>query len=148
MNTNRRKFFGLLGGAAVAGPAVAKEAIEKLPTGMGDFNLNPSFGDASYALIKGEGTVVGDGVDLRLREIADLKRLIAGDLSESEKEDRRRRRMERRQVLVSQHVAGLVSVSSVRKLDIYNRRIEALSLDIERSSMNSYLARLLKEVTR
>lgn len=34
MKTSRRKFFGLMGGAAVAWPTAAKNAVAKLPTGL------------------------------------------------------------------------------------------------------------------
>lgn len=144
MNTNRRKFFGLMGGAAVAGPAVAKEVVSKLPSGMGDLSMGRPLRGLHEVMSAKTAQGIGDG-DWRLRQIADLKRLIAGDLTEEEKEDQRRARIEARQALVSQHVACLGSVSSVRKLDIYNDRLAALNDEINQARRQGYLSRLLRE---
>lgn len=143
MKLNRRKLFGLVGGAAVAGPSIAREAVIKLPAGMGDlYNAVAPTADLAQSACN---ATFSDNGDWRLKPIADVRRLIAGDLTEDEKEDRRRRRLEDRRSLLSQHVAGLQSVSSVRKLDIYARRLGELNDEIQRSHHRGYLARLLRE---
>lgn len=144
MNLNRRKLFGLMGGAAVAGPGIAKQAVAQLPQGLGmAMGPSPPWGSPSKGI---ECATLASNSDWRLDHIANLKRMISGDLTDEEKEDRRRQKMHARQSLISQEVAGLVSVSGVRKLDIYNERVHRLQEDIERSQHQSQLWRYLKEI--
>lgn len=143
MNLNRRKLFGLVGGAAVAGPGIAKQMVAQLPQGIGAVTAPTT----SWPSPVSDGCAkLASNVDWRLDHIANLKRMISGDLTEEEKEDRRRRKMHARQSLISQEVASLVSVSGVRKLDIYNERLHRLQGDIERSQHQSQLWRYLKEI--
>ncbi|WP_085033915.1 hypothetical protein [Ensifer aridi] len=142
MNANRRKFFGLMGGAAVAGPAVAKQAIAQLPQGLGmAIDAHSRLGGPQEA-----NGICGHDKDWRLSRIAQLRRFISGDLTDEEKEELRRRKMHSRQSIISQEVASLVSVSGVRKLDIYNERLHRLHLEIELSENRSSLARFLKDM--
>ncbi len=146
MNINRRKLFGLMGGAAVAGPSIAKQAVVQLPQGLGmAMGPSPPWGDCVKSVDQGYATLASNS-DWRLDHIAELKRMIAGDLTAEEKEDRRRQKMHARQSLISQEVANLVSVSGVRKLDIYNERIHRLQDEIQRSQHQSQLWRYLKEI--
>lgn len=146
MNINRRKLFGLIGGAAVAGPGIAKQAVAQLPQGLGAaIGPSPPWGDALKCVDNGCATITSSS-DWRLDHIAELKRMISGDLTDEEKEDRRRRKMYDRQNLISQEVASLVSVSGVRKLDIYNERVHRLQNEIQRSQHQSSLWRYLKEI--
>lgn len=138
MRTSRRKFFGIMGGAAAAGPGIAKEAVARLPDGLGSAIISsPSYGDPSRS--------TADSIDgeWKLARIAKIKRMLAGDFTDDEKEERNRRRMYAVQSLISQDVAGLKSVSGVRKLEIYNRRVADLYDEIYRSELNSDLFRLL-----
>ncbi|MCQ1850394.1 hypothetical protein [Neorhizobium galegae] len=145
MNLNRRKLFGLMGGAAVAGPGIAKQAVAQLPQGLGlGIGPAPLWGEDPTS--KGVDCGSISGRDWRLDEIATLKRLISGDLTAEEKEDRRRRKLHARHALISQEVASLMSVSGVRKLDIYNERVHRLEDDIRRSQHQSQLWRYLKEI--
>lgn len=144
----RRGFLGILGGAAAAGPAVAKEALSSLPTGMGDVMIRPFPGSAGYEKSMIGMKQVGDAGDWRLKEIEAIRRFLSGDLTEKEREDRRCIALEKRQSLISQNVASLASVSSSRKLAIYNERLAAHHDDVERIRKQSYLQHLLSEVMK
>lgn len=147
MKASRRNFLGFLGGAATAGPAVAKQAIAAMPVGMGELNLS-ALPDARN-MFSSEGSAcqtVSTGKDWRFDEIARLKRWISGDIDESERQDRERRMMGDRHSMISQHVAGLVSVSPARKVDIYTKQLRRSQQEIDRINAQSYLGRLLKEI--
>ncbi len=150
MKTSRRKFFGLMGGAAVAGPTAAKNAIAKLPGGLlddmpsvpplgsGYIGSTPSYpADAACNAIGGRSW--------HLEEIARLRRFISGDLTDEEKEERRRSRLYSRQQAISNHWAGMQSVAGWRKLDLFHRDMELVNDEIARSHSQGYLTRLLKE---
>lgn len=147
----RRGFLGFLGGAAAAGPAVAKEALARLPVGMGDVvgggfsTVADGYGGGTGYLSAAEPT---GGDDWRLKEIASLRRILSGDLTAEERGERDRQALEKRQHLISQNVASLVSVSSTRKLGIYNARAAAHHEDIARIRTQSYLQHLLMEVCK
>ncbi len=141
MKTSRRKFFGLLGGAAVAGPAAAKNVVAHLPTGIVGQDL---LGPMSPAPLYG-GEVAMKSSSWDLDEIARLKRFLSGGLTEEEKEERRRNRLHRRQQFISNHWAGMQSVAGWRKLELYHRDMDRVNDEIERSQSQSYLTRLLRE---
>ncbi len=144
MKTSRRKFFGLLGGAAVAGPAAAKNAVASLPMGLfGVGSIGPSGPAPQYAGDIG-GSLATKG-SWHLDEIARLKRFLAGDLTDEEKEERRRQRLYSRQQTISHHWAGMQSVAGWRKIELYHRDVERVNDEIARSHSQSYLKRLLKE---
>jgi len=152
MKTSRRKFFGLVGSAAVAGPTVAKNAIAKLPGGL----LNGGPGVPPLGLSAGIGgpapsyasdvacQAIGGG-SWHLEEIARLRRFISGDLTDDEKEERRRQRLYGRQQTISHHWAVMQSVAGWRKIELYHRDMERMNDEIARSHSQSYLARLLRE---
>lgn len=138
----RRKFLGFLGGAAVAGPQIAQSAVAQLPSGLGaGIGMNPM--PPSYG---GTAAAVGDG-GWKLKEIANIKRLLSGQMSDEEKEDRRRQRMYQRERIISQDVACLVSVSGVRKLHIYQDRMDQHHETIRLSEARSRLHWLLRDDT-
>jgi hypothetical protein len=138
----RRAFFGLMGGAAVAGPAAAKQAIAKLPVGLGDAMVPVAPVGMSYA-----STASPNGVDggWKLKEIANLRKFLIGDLTDEEKESQKRNRMYAQQNVIGQSVASLVSVSGVRKLEIYRDRMETHNLKIQESDARQRLHWLLRE---
>lgn len=139
----RRSFFGLMGGAAVAGPRVAKEALAKLPVGLGDSSMAfPPMGGYN-----GAGKDIAADSAWKLKEIADIKRILTGDLSDSEKEDRERQRQYHHSQVISQSVAALVSVSGVRKLEIYRDRMDQHNEQIRLSECPSRLHWLLRDDT-
>ncbi len=144
MKTSRRKFFGLMGGAAVAGPTAAKKAVAKLPTGLfgiGELGLvgpAPEYGGLTESVKASVGSWHFD-------EIARLRRFLSGDLTEEEKEERRQSHLYSRQQSISNHWAGMQSVAGWRKIELYNRDMELVNDDIARSRSQSYLSRLLRE---
>lgn len=136
----RRAFFGLMGGAAVAGPQVAKAALAEMPAGLGH-----SFGGSSPSVsYDSEASSIG-GSNWKLKEIADLKRVLTGELTAGEKEQRKRDRLYQQERVISQSVASLVSVSGVRKLDIFRERMEQHQEKIRISHAQGRLHWLLRE---
>ncbi|NTJ63515.1 hypothetical protein G6M50_38215 [Agrobacterium rhizogenes] len=145
MKTSRRKFFGLLGGAAVAGPTAAKNAVANLPTGLfGLSAIGPSGPAPAY---QGETATLSPSTgSWHIDEVARLKRFLSGDLTDEEKEERRRSRLYSRQQALSNHWGGMQSVAGWRKLELYNRDMELVNDEIARSHSQTYLSRLLREV--
>ncbi len=150
MKTSRRKFFGLVGGAAVAAPTAAKNVIAKLPSGLLDGVPGvPPLGSGYVGSAPSYPTDVAcqaiGGGSWHLEEIARLRRFISGELTDEEKEDRRRSRLYSRQQTISHHWAAMESVAGWRKIELYHRDIERVNDEIARSNSQSYLSRLLKE---
>lgn len=138
----RRGFLGFIGGAAAAGPSVARAAIAELPKGIGaasGFGVPTTSG---YGLSQAANSIDGDW---RLKEILNLRRILSGEMTEEEKEQDKRRRLYSLQNTINQNVAGLQSVSGVHKLRMYDDQTHRLNQRIQRSETKSYLARLLKE---
>lgn len=138
----RRGFLGFMGGAAVAGPSAAKAAISQMPAGMElSANLPPIPPIGGYM-----ATTAANDVDnsWKISEIANIKKFLSGDLSEDEKEQRHRQRMYGMHSIISQHVAGLRSVSGVQKFAMYNRAIEAKNDEISRSEARGRLHWLMR----
>jgi hypothetical protein len=137
----RRGFLGFMGGAAVAGPTAAKSVVGELPKSLGI--------GVPYGSMSGYGSTAvcssSEG-DWRLGEVARLKRILSGDLTDEEKENRRRSRLYRQEAIISQNVTSLVSVSSVARMRIYHRDMERHNERVERSECRSNLFRLLKEI--
>lgn len=140
----RRNFLGFLGGAAAAGPAVAKAAIAEMPKGLG-MVASPPMGSN---LSRGIGLSDSSEGDWRMREIVDLKRILSGDLTDEEKEQRRRERMYALEAIVDQNVAVLISVSGPQKLAMRRDRVRLLQEKIRLSETQGYLSRLLKEMSK
>jgi len=142
---NRRKLLGFIAGGAVAGPAAAKSIVAELPKGLSG-GMMPFPGGGVYA---GYGNLVGPtdpgSGDWRLREIADIKRWLSGELTDEEKEREQRRRMHTLQNSITQNVAGLRSVSGLHKMRMFDGQMHALNDRIERSERKGYLSRLLRE---
>lgn len=135
----RRGFLGFIGGAAVAGPSVAKNTIVQMPSGLGL---------ARGAIGGGYGNSVPSAPsgDWRIDEIARLKRIITGDLSEEEKEAARADIIRSKEAIISQHAASLVSVAAVAKIAIFNREARRLHREIDVMNSGLYLKRLLREM--
>jgi len=136
----RRGFLGFVGGAAVAGPTVAKNAVAQLPSGLGF-----SAGAIGYGSNAIPPTGLSGG-DWRLEEIARLKRFITGELTDEEKQEERAGMLRSHESLISQHAASLVSVSPVRKISIFNREMRKLSREIDVIYRSGQLARMLNEL--
>ena len=145
MKTSRRKFFGLLGGAAVAGPTAEKNGVANLPTGLFSPGASGPIGPAPQYM--GEtATKLSSTGSWHLDEIARLKRFLSSDLTDEELEERHRSRLYNRQQAISNHWAGMQSVAGWRKLELYHRDMELVNGEIARSHSQSYLTRLLREV--
>ncbi len=141
MNLKRRGFLGFLGGAAAAGPKAVANVVEKMPDGLG----LPFPGH--YFNTGGEPeSVKADDSGWRAREIAEIRAFLAGKLTDEHKAEILRTRMEMHRTVVSQGIAQLRSVSAVHKVRIFNREMEAISVEMERASKRGYLSRLLKRV--
>lgn len=139
----RRGFLGVMGGAAVAAPALAKQAVSQLPSGLGSASIPaPPMG---YSIGQGVSLASSSDGSWMLKEIADLKRFLTGDLTDEEKENRNRQRLYRREQIINQNVACLASVSGSRKLAIYSRRMEQHSEELERSERQQRLHWLLRQ---
>jgi hypothetical protein len=142
----RRAFFGIVGGAAVAGPKMAKEVIAKLPSGLGDVASNyPAGYGGTLVNAKSQSTLGPPSTSWRMAEIANLRKILTGEISDEEKEDQRRQRMYAQQSIISQSVASLVSVSGVRKLEMYQDRMADHKRRIQRSEVQSRLHWLLRQ---
>lgn len=139
----RRGFLGFLGGAAAAGPVMAKTAIAEMPKSIGMVAHPPIGGPLSQAVSSTAG-----GGDWRLSEIANLKRIISGDLNEEEKEQMRREHMYTMEAIVDQNIAVLVSVSGPKKLAMRRDRMRELREQIRLSETRGYLSRLLREMSK
>ena len=135
----RRGFLGIIGGAVAAGPSMAKNAVAQLPSGLGIESAVLGSAGVSSASSLGSG-------DWMLEEIANLRRFISGELTDEEQEDRRRAAMYARQSLISNRYAGLKSVADWRKVDLFNRDLQRLNEEINRSQARGRLASLLKQV--
>lgn len=135
----RRKFLGVLGGSAIAAPAVAKQAIAEMPKGL------LGSGGASMAPIgyPVETSSVG-GASWKAQQIARLKQIISGEMDDEQKERIRRRRMYAKHHTISNHYAGMRSIADWKKLDCLNRDVEELERQIEKSDAQSSLWRILK----
>lgn len=116
----RRGFLGALGGAAVAGPSVAKNALAQLPTGLGQNVLGyGSIGNSVEACTKQSG-------DWELSQIERLRRLISGQKTDEEREEDALTRRENRNNIIGQGIASLRSVSGTAKLDMYERKMREI----------------------
>lgn len=115
----RRGFLGALGGAAVAGPSVAKNALAQLPTGLGQNVL----GYGSSGALDKCSPVPGDW---ELSQIERLRRLISGQKTDEEREADAIERRENRNNIIGQEIASLRSVSGTAKLDMYERKMREI----------------------
>jgi hypothetical protein len=147
LKTGRRGFFGLVGGAAIAGPSIAKNAVAELPKGLGAGLSSPvPPSGVSIGGSIGLAQKVGGGSSWHVAEIGRLRKYLSGDRSDEEKEEARQQRLYSRQTMISNHAAGLRSVAAWKKLDLYHRDMEALHEEIRRSQTQTRIWRLMKEM--
>lgn len=134
-----------MGGAAVAGPQVAKNVVQAMPRGVSDI--------AGYG--KGLGLVGGgteaagiNGIDRdwRLDEVNRLRRILTGEKTEEEKERERERRLDNVEPIISQNVMSLQSVSSATKVRIHRRRMDEINQQAELLYTKRRLSEYLKEL--
>lgn len=133
----RRGFLGILGGAAVAGPDVAKGAVAKLPGAMiGDAQLI-DYGRAPPTTV---GMSLGKASNFDY--VAELKRQIAGELTDAEKEDAKRSALLAKRVIKEHDIALLVSVSGSHKLRMHYRMEQKVMRQV---TQHTLLSRLFRE---
>lgn len=142
----RRGFLGFIGGAAIAGPSVAANAVKTLPNGFGGIAAQLGGGTYAYTGKDPTPTTSAGFFDWRTDEIVRLKRLISGEMTDEEREEKRHEALYALEPIVTQNVMALHSVSAHRKVSIFNRRMATVREDIERFYNRRRLLDLLKEV--
>lgn len=143
MKTGRRGFLGMFAGGVVAGPGVAKAAIAQMPQGMGLVAAGFDSIDMGRDAMDPAPPRAGKG-SWRDDRIAYLRRRVTGELTDDEREERDAQRLRNRKQMISQHVAGLVSVSPSQKVAMYIRRIEEHHEELERREHKWSLTRMLR----
>lgn len=154
MKTGRRGFFGLVGGAALAGPSAAKAATQGIAGSLSHLGPGmapkgpPWYGgvDSINVASRGLSQAVSISTDWKLHEIASLRRFISGQLTDEEIHEQLMRKLEVRRTLIDQNTQALRSVSTVRKVEMFHRNLLADEHERERENKRGYLARLLKEM--
>lgn len=133
----RRGFLKAMGIGAAAAPIVAKNAVAELPASLGD----PSIGITSLSSgeVSSNAAVSGPVNPWRLKEIARLKQLIYGGLSDEEKQRIRMTKLYQMERVISQNITCLGSVSPVHKVNMY---IEASARHSERVMIQEARQRL------
>lgn len=135
----RRGFLGALGGAAVAGPSVAKNALAQLPTGLG--HTAPGIPPSGYLNAVDKSSISGDW---ELNQIERLRRLLSGEKTDEEREAEAIERRENRNNIMGQEIACLRSVSGTAKLEMYSRRMQAIREQRQQYYWSRELADYLK----
>ena len=142
----RRGFLGFIGGAAVAGPQVAKNVIKTMPSGIGpQLGLVGGYAGNTVSAAK-DGYSGSISKDWRLDEIERLRRFISGEETDAEREEKRQQRLHLLEPIVSQNVMGLRSVSPGTQVRMHRKRMEAVNREAEviysKLRLNEYLKEL------
>ena len=126
----------MMGGAAVAGPTMAKNAIAQLPTGIGA-------ADVMGAPIKTIGGYASIGTEARdyigLSRLEQLRQALTGELTRDEKEELRRARLHASRAIIGHDIACLHSVSGAHKLRMHRVQDDKLMEDIRKSHIQSQI---------
>lgn len=141
----RRGFLGMFGGAVVAGPSMAQNALAQLPKGLGSaaMSLPPSgypgaYGQAVKDCAEGESGV------WELKHIKRIRRLLSGQKTDEEREAEAIERRENRINVIGQEIACLRSISGTAKLNMYERKI----LEIRDMRQQYYWGRELADLMK
>lgn len=136
----RRSFLGLFGGAAVAGPRVASDALKSMTPTTAASAINDIGG---YV---GSGAYAVKPVELNSTwvpsEIAYLRRMLAGDLTDEERMSEKELRDCRHQT-IALDVVSLRSVTEASKLRMIRDQQRAVRDAYRRESWSLNLASLL-----
>lgn len=136
MKATRRKFFGFIGGAAVAGPAAAKSVVEPLvSSGMA----------ASMAGGYGEAVLASGREPSRASRIAELVKRLSGFRTKAEIEQERLTRIENAAEIFRYEVDALRSVSMRHKASMIRTRHRSVNEIRQRSWWEQDLANLRGE---
>lgn len=133
MKASRRKFFGLMGGAAVAGPAAAKSVVEPL--------VSAGIPVPSSGYYGGVSASVKDGTNTATR-IADLVKRLSGFRTHEEIEQERIDRLDNAANMFRYEVDALRSVSARHKLSMIRAKHEAVNKARQRHWWETDLNRL------
>ena len=141
----RRGFLGALGGAAVAGPSMAQNALAQLPKGLGNtaMSLPPSGYGGAYGQAV-EGCADGNSGDWEVKHIKRIRRLISGQKNDEEREAEAIERRENRLNVIGQEIACLRSISGTAKLNMYERKV----LEIREMRQQYYWGRELADLLK
>lgn len=138
----RRGFLGFMGGAAVAGPQVAKNVVQAMPKGVYDIAGYGSGGILATA----SGKIASSDRDWRLDEVDRLRRIITGQKTEEEMEAERETRLRNIEPLVSQNIMGLVSLAPAAKVRMHRHRMDEINHQAELLYTKRRLSEYLKEL--
>lgn len=117
MKASRRKFFGLMGGAAVAGPAAAKSVVEPLVSAGG-----PPVASGYYGV-----AIKADTTQSKASRIAELVKRLSGFRSNEEIEQERSDRLDNAANMFRYEVDALRSVSARHKLSMIRAKYDAVA---------------------
>jgi hypothetical protein len=123
----RRGFLGLLGGAAVAGPAAAKNTIATSALGSGNLASGLALRGGSYGLDNAANA--GSGMFSAFERVTKLKRLLSGE--EMEQRDPYSH-ASRRRIYAEHQLSALHSVSMPMKLQILARKTDEIEAEQRR----------------
>ena len=144
----RRGFLGVLGGAAVAGPGAAKQAVTAAQSAsLGGVARAGAIGGAlaRETPVTGLGGLQYDHKNYLMQRVAELKRRISGELTDEEREERRVQN-DRRKVRFEIETGDLRSMAEGRKFARMARFAEAQDHERERFYARRSLAEVLKEL--
>lgn len=130
----RRGFLRAMGIGAATAPIVAKNVVAELPESLGYGSIAPArLGDMA------DTASLGPSGAWRLKEIAKLKQLIDGGLTDEEKQRVRMTKLYQKERAISQNITCLGSVSPVHKVNMF---IEASAKHSERIMIQEARQRL------
>lgn len=136
MKASRRKFFGLMGGAAVAGPAAAKSVVEPLVSSGMALPMAGDYGEVAKASASAPN---------RAARITELVKRLSGFRTKAEIEQERLNRIENAAEIFRYEVDALRSVSMRHKVSMIRTRNRAVSEIRQRSWWEQDLANLRGE---
>lgn len=139
MKASRRKFFGFMGGAAVAGLAAAKSVVEPLVSAGMAVPMAGGYG--GY----GDVAKASASEPNRAARIAELVKRLAGFRTKAEIEQDRVNRIENAAEIFRYEVDALRSVSMRHKVSMIRTRNRAVSEIRQRSWWEQDLANLRGE---
>lgn len=138
----RRGFLGFMGGAAVAGPQVAKNVVQAMPKGVYDIGGYGGGGKLASAA----GHAIATDRDWRLDEVDRLRRLLTGQKTEEEKEADREHRLRNSEPVISQNIMCLLSVAPAAKVRMHKNRMDEINHQAELLYTKRRLSEYLKEL--
>lgn len=138
MKASRRKFFGLMGGAAVAGPAAAKSVVEPLVSAGGP--PVPPVPSGYYGLANTAGAAQS-----KASRIAELVKRLSGFRSNEDIERERAGRLDNAANMFRYEVDALRSVSARHKMSMIRAKYDAVAAVRQRYWWESELNELRGE---